>query len=252
MKMKKILFVFVLIGLSIPLWSAFAQAYECDTLHVEVYPPDTLFSGSVRVPLYVSHHRVCGELPQLPCDSLNLFVIPLCYTHTNPGKYCSLSYDWNNTSLYPFPDSFLYRSIFRHFISPEDDTLVHNWMMDQSQVWMAWDLRTLDVDDTSHFWLGMAAVGQYDQYFWEASRVLLATMTFRVEDTMTICLDSCFWPPYSHLQFVASCSLGYDLVFVPETNLPYCFSVSYPARGDVNANGVIDVGDVVFLIKRGS
>jgi hypothetical protein len=85
----------------------------------------------------------------------------------------------------------------------------------------------------------------HDLYFWEMSRILLATISFRVEDTMTICIDSCFWPPTLRLQFV----LQDARTFVPEHNLPCCFSLTHPRLGDVNADGAVDVGDVVYLVN---
>jgi hypothetical protein len=257
--MKRNLLVFGLVGLSILLWFAFgwAQQYCGDSLYVKVYPPDTLFSGSVRVPLYVSHYRYLCESHGV-CDSIHTFDILLSYTHTNPTKYCSLSYYWNNTWLYPSPDFILQRSMFRHFISPEDDTLIHNWMMDlsQQQMGLEWNFRQLALYDSGHFELAMYAEGGEDQLFGEASNVLLATMTFRVEDTMTICLDE--WP-YHYTGFAASCTLieegmrgdkNRDTLWLgPKTNLPYCFSLSYPARGDVNVDGIVNVGDMIFLIN---
>jgi len=220
----------------------------CDTMQVEVYPPDTLFSGLVRVPIYVKHIE-CDEggPPPSVLDSLCGVTIPLCYTHTNPTKYCSVSYDWNNLFLYPFPDPLLERSIFRHFISPETDTVRHNWMMSQSQLLsgVEWDYRVLFLDDTSHFWLSAMRTGLEDQMLSATSRVLLATITFRTEDTMTICIDSCFWPPTGRLSFIR----GDAFSQTPRANLPYCFSLTYPMLGDMNADGAVNVGDVVYLLN---
>ena len=241
--------IVVLLGLWVPiLWAPSPPLHQDrwwgETLHVEVYPPDTLLSGLVRVPMYVTHRYDPGPVPP---ESLAGFLIPLCFTHTNPTKYCSVSYDWNNLLLYPFPDSMLKRSIFRHFIEPETDTIIHNWMMDLSQPLMGleWDHRILDLDDSSHFWLSLVATGMQDLYFWEMTRTLLATITFRVEDTMTICIDSCFWPPSQRLLF----SRQDHQTLTPEHNLPYCFSLTYPTLGDVNADGAVNVGDVVYLVN---
>jgi len=213
----------------------------CDTLYVEVYPPDTLFTGFVRALIYVTH-----DVPYPTTDSLAAFEIPLCYTHTNASKYCSVTYYWNNPFVYPYPPDFLERSVFRHLIE-DGDTLIHNWMMDQSQPLMGleWDERFMNLDGTSHFWLHVGHANYEDQDFEAGSRVLLATMTFEMEDTMTICLDTCLWPPTNRLQFVPRWTEG----FVPRHNLPYCFSLSYPELGDVNADGTINIGDVVYLIN---
>lgn len=213
----------------------------CDTMYVEVYPPDTLFSGLVRVPIYVTHDMIDPYE-----DSLTGFIIPLCFTHTNPTKYCSLTYQWNNTTIYPFPDSLLERSIFRHFIE-NGDTVAHNWMMDLSQRgsrW-AWENRMLFLDGNSYFWFEAYRRTWEEQCLGAESRALLATLTFNVEDTMTICLDSCTMPPQTGLHFLAK----WSRTFTPRHDLPCCFSLTYPALGDVNADGVIDAGDVIRLVN---
>jgi len=210
---------------------------ECDTLYIEVHPPDVLFTGPghlVQVPIRVTH-----DISDAIVDSITGFLIPLCYTHSNPSKFCSLSSYWNNTNLYPWPD--LDQSTFRHL---DGETNWMMWVSEHSPV-RPWDYIMLDLDGISHFWLAMAATGMGDQRFWGGSRVLVATMTFRVEDTMTVCIDSCFWPPSDQLRFLRS-DWG---TYVPRHNLPYCFSLSYPAVGDANADGVIDLGDILFLVS---
>ncbi len=213
----------------------------CDTMYLEVYPPDTLFSGSARALILVTH-----DVLDPTVDSLAGFDIPLCFTRTNPAKYCSVSYYWNNSFLYPYPPEILNRSIFRHLIE-DGDTLIHNWMMSQSEMLMGleWHRLFMNLDDTSHFWFITGISGISDQAFAEGSRVLLLTITFRMEDTMTVCIDSCVWPPSTHLYFFRADARAY----VPRHFLPYCFSVSYPELGDPNADGVIDIGDVVYLIN---
>jgi hypothetical protein len=245
--MKVIILLVVVLATS-TLWStdcSLAQCPEdpndngiCDTLHVGVFPPDTLFTGPgqlLRIPIYVTH-----DVPNPNIDSIAVMVIPLCYTHTNEAKYCSLSSYWNR-AVYAGPS--LPRSIFRHLVLPSGDTL-HNYMLDryEQDPSSAWTWIFLFLDDTSHFWLTFSAITQ--PLFGEGSRVFLATLTFRVEDTMTICLDSCFWPPASHLVFILK---GGVTKFVPRDNMPYCFSVSCPKRGDFDANCIIDLGDVVYL-----
>jgi hypothetical protein len=231
---------------SVPLW---AQCPEdpndngiCDSLYVEVYPCDTIFGGIeklVRVPIYVTH-----DVPDPNIDSIAGFVIPLCYTHTNAAQHCYLPDFYNRLDIYPFPTC--YCGIFHDLEG--DCGNAPNWMM-----WLAypdpsqgrfWDTRILNYD-TSHIRLSLVATGTTDQSFWEGSRVLLATYMFSVEDTMTICLDTCFWPPSGRLLFCRSDAVGYQ----PRHNLPYCFSISYPGRGDCNSDGTVDVGDVVYLIN---
>jgi hypothetical protein len=196
---------------------------ECDTLYVEIYPADRYPSppgpALVRFPIYVTN-----DIPEPSIDSIAAFLIPLCYTYTGP-TYCSLTTEWNNTNLYPFPD--LDRSIFRHFIEG-GDTVIHNWMMDKSQEGgPEWDQRILDLDGTSHFWLGLFPVGSADQRFTGGSRVLLATMTFKLEISWycyELIIDSCFWPPSTRLNFVRGDAASY----VPRHFMPKSWWLGIP------------------------
>ena len=213
----------------------------CDTMSVEAYPPDTAFLNPgqlVRVPVYVTH-----DVPDSTIDSIAAFVIPFCYTHTNPTKYCSLTYYWN--VYWPLTNP---RSIFRHLIVSPTDT-IHNWMMDlfeagNNEEWTG----VLDLDGTSHFWITLIPAGSEDPYFGTESHRLLFTMTFKVKDTTTVCIDTCFWPPSDRLAFARSDAVTY----IPRHNLSYCFPVSCPVRGNptggINGDCQIDVGDVIFLI----
>jgi hypothetical protein len=179
---------------------------ECDTLYIEPWTDDLQSADDtgpyqVRVPMYVT----CDVFDE--GDSISTFVMPFCYEQmTNTAMYCSVSGYWNNSYLYPYPDHLLQNSIFRHYINPDDsaDTLVHNWMMSQSQKMTGeeWNTFILNIDGTSHFWLAMIPSGAEDHLFEAGSRILLMSMTFMVEDTMTVCLDTCFWPPTSNLCFV--------------------------------------------------
>jgi methionine-rich copper-binding protein CopC len=63
-----------------------------------------------------------------------------------------------------------------------------------------WNLVILDLDGTSHFWL-TAVCGSDEPRFSSGSRILLATMTMKLQDTMNICIDTCFWPPHNTLAF---------------------------------------------------
>jgi hypothetical protein len=184
---------------------------ECDTLHVNIYPPDQDPAGDppyfVRFPI-----RVTNDVADAAIDSIAGFIIPLCFTHSNSAAYCSLSSYWNNTELFPYPHTD--HSIFRHL---DGET---NWMMwgsEHSPI-IPWDYIVLDLDGDSHFRLALAATGSQDQRFWPGSRVLLATMTFKLEDTTTICMDSCFWPPSDRLAFGNSAAQ----LYVPRHYLPVC------------------------------
>ena len=98
--MRRNLFSVAIMGLLLLTWSVplTAQCPEapldpgiCDTLYVEVYPPDTLFSGFARATIFVTH-----DVPDPHSDSLGYFTLPLCFTRTNPAKFCSVGWHWNN------------------------------------------------------------------------------------------------------------------------------------------------------------
>jgi hypothetical protein len=118
---------------------------ECDTLRLEVYPgDDTSDSEFVRVPIYVTNDILDPYL-----DSVYGFAVPLCFTSSNPGAYCSLTYDWNNPNLYPLPD--LDWSIFRHL--PGETNTMMSFAEDSTVT--EWKGLILDLDGTSHFSLSM-------------------------------------------------------------------------------------------------
>jgi hypothetical protein len=114
------------------------------------------------------------------------------------------------------------RSIFRHIIDDGDTTF--NWMMSLSENFPGneWNTRILDVWG-SHFWMALFPTGLEDQRFGEGSRVLLVTMTFNLQDSTTICIDSCFWPPADRLVFCRSDAVTY----VPRHNLPLCQPIGW-------------------------
>ena len=105
-----------------------------------------------------------------------------------------------------------------------------------------WDIMALDLVEGTRFRLALVNTGP-DPSFCGGSRVLIATPTFTVDDTMTICLDSCFWPPGNRLAFCRSDAVSY----FPRTNLPHCFTMAH--LGDCTGNNLVDIGDVVFLIN---
>jgi hypothetical protein len=247
---RKLLVVTVTV-LAILAWSVLAPAQcpgqpndngVCDTMYVEVYECDSLFAGEskrIRVPIFIT-----SDIPNPNIDSIAGIVIPLCYASTNAAANVTIPWALNNTCVYPGPT--IDNSIFRHM--PDNATETYsNFMMTYSEDFMAWewDTRILDLGTGDRFWLSVLPTGTADKGFPGGSRVLTATMTFSVEDTTIICLDSCFWAPASRLEFSRSDGVAY----VPRHNLPYCFSVSHPGLGDCNADCVVDVGDVVYLVN---
>ena len=212
---------------------------ECDTLNVVPHEYAGLDSlpAFVTVKLLVTHDRA------QPNDSITGFAIPLAYTHDgNPSKYCSLTSYWNNTKL--FPSGLRVRSIFRHLGTAPADS---NRMMSLSEPEedLEWDAFILNLDGTSHFWFSAFPMTQ-GLGWWEGDRVLLATMTFRVEDTMTICIDTTVWPPTTKLKF----SAYYGETFDPRHNLPICFKVDTADAGVREIQGSEDSRPSEFLLSQ--
>lgn len=228
----------------------------CDTLSVELLdfseptPSEPFYL--VRVPIYVTH-----DLPGA-LDSIGGFVTPLRFSHTNPTKYCSLSSYWNKSAL---SGADLPRSVFRHLVNPSTGDTIYNRMLRlyEEDPWFEWGLRLLYVKtsstnpDDNYFRLALFPIQAGSRWWWEGEKVLLATMTFRIEDSMTIRIDTAFWPPNSHLNFWRRDSKGY----VPRFNLPFCMDINTQrpmcsefcgVPGDANWDGIADMSDIMYMI----
>ena len=180
----------------------------CDTLYVEAWPyTDTCFIDGTDT--------ICINEPgeQFPCfwyvhlvvthdsntfwwddggrwvqDSITGFTIPLTWTRTNPSAYCSLSAYWNTDAYVGWE---LNRSVFR------DHGGMENRMLD-----LQWEFRAVDVSTSApYFRMAVVPTGPSSQGWWEGNRTLLATLTFKLEDTMTVHFDSTLWPPNNRLSF---------------------------------------------------
>ena len=251
--MKKLLLILmacVFLGFVFPKLSAAdcpPEPYDngvCDTLEVKCLDCYQTGAGPylVRFPLFVTH-----DVPNPAVDSIAAFVIPLCYSHSNPTKFCSTGVYWNNSVSFINP-----RSIFRH-LAVNGDT-IHNWMMDRYDEGNGEEWNGIILDLTggiSHFWLTLIPQGTEDKRFGEGSNVLLATMTFRIEDTMHIAIDTCLWPPSSNIAFSRSDGWTY----VPRTNLPHAFWIGLPQIKVVSPNGgenwaVGDTNDITWLSEN--
>jgi hypothetical protein len=220
--MKKSL-IFLAIGMILLGLTGFAQAQcpedtvdsgICDTLYVNYYqnPENPIPPTEVYFTLQVTH-----DLPNPDLDSISGIVIPLKFTHTNPAAYCSIP-DWRNkVNFHPDPDTA--NNIFRHFRGMENRMMS---LYEQGNG-AEWDARYLEIDyDTSgaaYFFLSLVPMGSEDQKWWEGSKTLLATITLLVEDTMTICVDTCFWPPNSRFSFTR---WGDVKQYVPRHFMPLC------------------------------
>jgi hypothetical protein len=221
--------IWLLLWILLFVGSSWAQCPEdpndngvCDTLYIEIWPGDDLpvsFPHYARFPI-----RVTNDIPDASIDSIAGFVIPLCFTSANPSANAEIEANKNNGNLYPSPD--LNNSIFRHLPSMEDPQ-ERNFMMDLSEPYylgLAWDTRILDIGGGDHFWMSLVASGSQDQRFKGGSRVLVATMTFTIIDTTTICIDTCFWPPTGRLAFSRADAFNY----FPRHFLPVCQDISFP------------------------
>jgi hypothetical protein len=198
---------------------------NCDSLNVncmDCNQPDTGSYYLIRFPMLVTHDVVDQSI-----DSLAGITIPLCYSHTNPTKYCSLSTYWNTTT---FSGGSSARSIFRDLVRVPGDT-IFNWMMDlyQQDPAVQWANLILymktggtNPDSMNYWWLALAPTTQ--PLMGDVNRALIATMTFRVQDTMHVSIDSCYWPPQSNLAF----SRNDSKLYVPRVNLPHTFWIGPP------------------------
>ncbi len=194
----------------------------CDTLYIECYD-SSVTEGTppwqVSFPLLVTN-----DIPDPVRDSISAMLIDLCFTSSNPAANARIEAVHNNVNVYPFPD--LNNSIFHHLPSMEDPQ-VHNWMMDLAEqgTGLDWDTRVLDVTSQPQiFWFHPVRSGTQDQGFCGGSRVLLATVTFTLDDTTTICIDTCHTPiPEGPLDFATA----WVDVYTPRHNMPYCASVRY-------------------------
>jgi len=200
----------------------------CDTLRVTT--PDAVQAGAgpytVRFPLWITHDVLN------PVDSIAAIVIPLCFTHTNPAKYCSVSAYWNSVL---WTTSGRLRSVFRHLVIGTDTT--HNWMMDLFNAELGEEWNTIILDFTSgtpnHFWLSMVPTSSEDPRFGPGNHVLMAMMTMAIQDTMHVTIDSCLWPPTSQLAFARSDAATY----IPRDNMPATFWIGPPRLQVLSPNG---------------
>jgi hypothetical protein len=214
----------VLFGLTGPAWAQCPQDTTdlgiCDTLYVTYHNPgyqlppcEVYFTVQVTHDSNTFYWETEGTYVQ---DSISAFVVPLKITHTNPAAYCSIPEWRNNTQMWPSPDTA--SSIFRHFRGLENRMMA----LSEQGTGKEWAPTVLDIHyDTSgaaYFWLALIPTAPEDKRWWEGSKTLLATITLLVEDTMTICIDTCFWPPASHLLFTRYDAWNY----FPRDFMPLC------------------------------
>jgi hypothetical protein len=236
----------------------------CDTLHVVPWPEtDTCFIAGadticindpgenfpcfLYVPLLVTHDSntfYAQEYGFWIPDSIAAIAVPLAWTRTNPTAYCSLSTYWNENAMNPYDPRFP-RSIWRHFHPSELGGNRMAWLAGQFQD-LEWHAALHLASDSSwyyyggdsaftppHMWLGLIRTSYTNRRWWEGDRTLLATLTFRIEDTMHVCLDSTWWPPYNRLMFFRPDGRGY----VPRDEFPLPIWVGQPWVKVTSPNG---------------
>jgi len=222
----------------------------CDTLYVDYYqnPENPIPPTEVYFTLQITH-----DLPNPALDSISAFVVPLKFTHTNPTAYCSIPEWRNKVNFYPDPDTA--NNIFRHFRGIQNRMMSLYEQGNEAE----WDHTYLEIDyDTSgaaYFFLFLVALGPEDQKWWEGSKTLLATVTLLVEDTMTICVDSCLWPPSAHLSFTR----GDAKQYIPRHFMPVCEvagpgsppSVICPPEEWRHTNGTFQTGPFLAWSEQG-
>jgi len=169
-------------------------------------------------------------------DSIAGFVIPLRFTHTNPAVYCSIP-SWRNSTSFSDPAN----SIFRHFGG------MQNRMMSLYEQGNGAEWNGIILDLTyPYFLFYLIPAGIEDQRWGAGSGTLLATITFLVQDTMTIRIDTTVLGPTGvRLSFSRSDAVTY----IPRDNMPYYVNIRNTVRGDANGDQVINISDVMYMIN---
>jgi hypothetical protein len=179
-------------------------------------------------------------------DSISSIIVPLTWTRTNKAKYCSLSTYWNSSTLtscdQTTPIEGYPNRAWRNFPQLVGDSinLIGKLKWNDHNVVVSSD--SVQVSGTwtpPHAFISLIAGNSHRKWFQERD-TLLATLTFRIEDTMHICIDTtCIPPGFGTLQFVR-----YDAApYIPRDNLPICIWVGPPRIVVTSPNG----GEVWFV-----
>jgi hypothetical protein len=155
-------------------------------------------------------------------DSIYAMVIPLGWTRTNPAKYCSLSTYWNENTVDRCEEGYP-RRMWRNFppLGSDSTNLMDKLKWATMIVGLSSDIDTVITPDTvyitpPHAFLNL--ISNLKRQWRQEHDTLLATLTFSIEDTMHVCIDSTLCPPSNNLLFIRPDSKGY----IPRTNLPLC------------------------------
>jgi hypothetical protein len=168
-------------------------------------------------------------------DSIASIIVPLTWTRTNKAKYCSLSTYWNSSTLTSCenetPIEGYPNRAWRNFPQLVGDSinLIGKLKWSDHNVVVSSD--SVQVSGTwtpPHAFISLIAGNSARKWFQERD-TLLATLTFRIEDSMTICIDTtCIPPGFGTLQFVR-----YDAgSYIPRHKMPFGIRV--------NGDGTVD------------
>jgi hypothetical protein len=210
----------------------------CDTLFVVCY--DSVKIGAQ--PWYVhSNLLITNDVPNPEVDSIAAMMIPLRFDHSNPSAHCTLS-SLNNNVDFDDPDN----CIFRHCGGMQNRVME----LYEDGNGAEWNTLMLDWDNNpmygpSYLVLSMFPTGAEDQLWWEGTKTLLATITFTVDDTMTIRIDTTFLSVDIRLCFTRSDAVTY----VPRDDMPYYVTIQSSDRGDANGDGQINVADAMYILN---
>jgi hypothetical protein len=217
----------------------------CDSLTAFVWDAGECdsFPCSVHLSLLVTHDSntfYWQSEQKWVQDSIAAFVIPLKWTRTNPAACCSMPPYKNSTSFTETANS-----ILRHF-GGKRNRMLDLYEMGDGQEWNTIILDINNSSDPAYFWLSLVPSSSEDRRWWEGDEVLLATYTFTVFDTMSICVDTVFFIA-GNLTFTRHDAV----VYYPRHNMPCCMTVELQPfmRGDANGNGEVHIEDIIYLIN---
>jgi len=219
-------------------WGQCPQPYDlgqCDTFYVECYNPVQFDppSWDIFFTFLITH-----DVTDPAIDSLDCVYIPFEISHSHPAAYCSVL-SRRNQRLYASDTA---NSIFRHFGG------MRNRLMDLHEQGNGaeWEQGSSDIG-YGRFNLTIGPWGVQDQAWWESSRVLFATMTLVVSDTMTILIKGERWPP-DDIEQVIFCRMD-AFYYRPQQNFLSFFKITHMPRGDANGDQVINISDVMFMMN---
>ena len=221
-------------------WAHTDTCYNGDCVHYKINTPGSPFPCFLYVSLFVTHDSntfYWGGGGKWVQDSISTFIVPFTFWHKKAGvgdnvifpkRLAAPDTGLNNSRLDPTNANFS-RSIFRHIVDEHGDSIYNRLAQMVGNDLPAWtvnkDIDTLSTGaDSGHVFISLVPLSSDCQRWQEGSRVLLATYTFKVSDSMHVYLDSTFWPPASRFKFIRYDSPNY----VPRHDLPLTIWVGPP------------------------